>query len=131
MHKTGIIPKASPFGSGSHHGLSVFRFIPHPSLLCFGRHGGEGSTGSLCSVSAGVLQGFPLRNERPERREKREYFPLPSLPLVSPQQWLHHLLGVSILCGFRIHQASPGPELGYYHFLLSSLQSRGVASCCY
>lgn len=76
MHKTGIIPKATPLGSGSHHGLFVLRFIPHPSLLCFGVMGVKGSRAAYAPRSAAVLQGFPLSNDRPQRNEKQEDFSL-------------------------------------------------------
>ena len=76
MHKTGIIPKATPLGSGSHHGLFVLRFIPHPSLLCFGVMGVKGVQAAYAPRSASVLQDFLLRNERPQRSGKQEYFSL-------------------------------------------------------
>ena len=122
MHKTGIIPKATPLGSGSHHGLFVLRFIPHPWS-----HGCEGITGSLCSQVSCCSAGFSTKQwQAPKRWEARGF--LPSLPLVPPQQWLLCPLKVSILCGFWFHQAFLGPELRHYHLLLLSLQSQCVGS---
>ena len=67
-------------------------------------HGGEGSTGSLCSQVSQCSAGFSTKKwKAPKKWEARVF--LPSLPLVPPQQWLLCPLKVSIFCGFWFHQA--------------------------
>lgn len=130
-HKIGIITKASSFGSGSHHGLFVLRFIPPSSLLCWWWRGKRDSVGSFpyAPKSVAILQRFPMRNWRTEEKEKPEYFTLPSLLLVPPWQQLHHLLSIThVLLGFRFYQAHTGPELRSHHILLLSLQFRDMAA---